>query len=108
MDQGLLTVWDGVSGEPRFSVPLTGRRLSALAYTPDGRRLLLGSWDHSLLLVDAATGREVLTLRGHTDAVTGVAFGGGRIASAGRDRTVKVWDARPVGTNDDTLLPAPR
>jgi hypothetical protein len=66
-----------------------------VAYSPDGRRIASASGDQSLKVWDAATGRELLTLRGHTASVQGVAYSpdGRRIASAGNDGTAKLWDA---------------
>ena len=49
---------------------------------------------------------DLLTLRGHTDAVNGVAYSpdGTRLASASSDGTVRVWDAI---TGQELLTPSP-
>jgi WD40 repeat protein len=54
---------------------------------------------------DATTGQEVLTLKGHADAVHGVAFSpdGRCLATSSWDRQVMLWDAgtglgAPLGT----------
>lgn len=69
--------------------------VECVAYSPDGRRVVSGSSDRTLKVWDAATGREVLTLKGHTDEVRGVAFGpdGRWIVSGSRDNQLKVWEA---------------
>jgi tetratricopeptide (TPR) repeat protein len=69
-----------------------------VAFSADGRRIASASSDETLKVWDAAGGQELLTLRGHMDAVNGVAYSadGRRIASASEDQTVKVWDATPL------------
>jgi WD40 repeat protein len=63
---------------------------------------------------DAATGKEMLNLTGHTDSVTSVAIStdGQSIVSGSRDGTIKVWDTRtgkektltdPAGTGTDPV-----
>jgi WD40 repeat protein/tRNA A-37 threonylcarbamoyl transferase component Bud32 len=70
-------------------------RVFALAWSPDGRRLVSGGYDHTLQVWDASNGREIFTYRGHSEPVRTAAWSpdGARIASAGNDHTVHVWEA---------------
>ena len=65
-----------------------------LAFSPDGR--LIATVGDQAKLWDAASGREILTLKGHQDQVWSAAFSpdGQRLATASLDKTARVWDVR--------------
>jgi WD40 repeat protein len=69
--------------------------VSAVAVAPDGSWLASGSWDHTVRIWDAASGRERAVLTGHTGRVSAVAVApdGSWLASGGLDDTVRIWDA---------------
>jgi WD40 repeat protein len=73
----------------------------AVAYSPDGRRIVTGSADHTAKVWDAVSGQELLTLRGHGDSVKSVAFSpdGQRILTGSWDGTARLWDATDGGNS---------
>jgi WD40 repeat protein/serine/threonine protein kinase len=56
-------------------------------------RILTGSEDYTTILWDALTGREILTLKGHTREVTSACFSpdGRDVLTGSRDGTAVVW-----------------
>jgi WD40 repeat protein len=69
--------------------------VNSVAISPDGRWLASGSGDWTVKLWDAATGRLLRSLEGHTDSVYSVAISpdGRWLASGSLDGTVKLWEA---------------
>lgn len=70
--------------------------VTAVAVSPDGRRVVTASLDRTAILWDVATGRQLVTFRGHKFHVWSVAFSpnGDQIATGSGDGSVIVWDAR--------------
>jgi WD40 repeat protein len=78
--------------------------VTALAFDPKHRLLATAGLDRTVRLWDLATGREVLTFRGHTAPVHSLAFSpnGDRIASVAEPN----WGAGPGGPPFPAPMPA--
>ena len=75
--------------------PAQARTITACHYSRDGSRVVTGSWDCSVKLWCASTGKIEHTLEGHTKNVTCcvISRDGTVIVSASDDRTAIVWGA---------------
>jgi WD40 repeat protein len=91
---GEVKVWDTATGQLRFTLQATPAW--AVAFSPDGKHLATGSASGAVKLWNAATGQEILALKGHRGGVGGVAFSrdGRRLVTGSHDKTAKVWDLR--------------
>ena len=65
-----------------------------MAWSPDSKRLATAGVGGNVKVWDAAGGRELLTMRGHSSSVGSVVWNpdGTRLATASWDGTTKVWD----------------
>jgi hypothetical protein len=88
-------MWDAASGKELLALNGHSGRVCAVAFSPDGQRIAIGSLIGTAKVCDAATGRELLALNGHSGAIDSVAFSqdGQRIVTGSADHTAKVWDA---------------
>lgn len=90
------------------NTPITSIRhgsnwIPCVSFSPDGKFVASACQnDYSAKIWDAATGKELKTLRGHRDILISAAYSpdGRRLITGSRDGTVKVWDA----TTGDELL----
>jgi WD40 repeat protein len=93
-DDGFLKKWD-VEGETEIWSRGDGaRRVLCVSELADVGRLVVGVEDGSVLILNGATGHELVFCRGHTDWVSSVIalgdLGAGSFASGSEDRTIEV------------------
>jgi WD40 repeat protein len=97
-ERAIVCVCERATGQPclRFRVPGPGPHY--LAFAPDGRSIAVSSWDGTIVIMDAATGKLLRTLTRHRGPIQQLRFSadGTTLYSASNDTTVLIWDMRIV------------
>jgi WD40 repeat protein len=106
---GKLRTWDVASGkklvETEALPPLPANTpkdaptrplnvVGALAFSPDGKSIALGGSEAGVHLFQAADGKLVRSLSGHTGSISTLVFhpSGTLLVSASKDRTLRLWN----------------
>ena len=89
-------VWDLAGGQELqpFTAPIAP--VACLAFCPDNKqRLAAGTWNGAVHIWNGLDSKAALSIKAHAKEVLSVAFNanGTRVASAGQDGKIKVWDA---------------
>ena len=92
----VVTLWDLKEDKVRIRINVASN-VNALTFSHDGKTLAAGTgWvrDGDVVLLDPASGERRAILRGHKDAVKGLAFTADdkTLATGGVDDTVMLWD----------------
>jgi hypothetical protein len=92
---GTVKIWDPDTEQETATLRGHRDQLTAVSWSPDGRRLASASYDGTVRLWDADTGRELATLPINAEILWDVSWSpdGRRLACASRGGAIKVWDA---------------
>ena len=103
-DDGTLFLWDPlVSSKPLARMTGHQQQVMSVAFSPDGRFVVSGSFDKSIKQWDGFTGKFIATYRGHVAAVYQLSWSpdSRMFVSGSKDSTMKLWDVRTKRLSED-------
>jgi dipeptidyl aminopeptidase/acylaminoacyl peptidase len=89
-------LWDAESGTELFTVATHATPIHSVAFSPDGKRLVCGSWEGLVKVWDTATGKETAACDSHLFPALAAAFSpdNKHVASGSGDTTAILWEAK--------------
>jgi WD40 repeat protein len=110
----VVVLWNAETGEDVAALPGTQGQVVSVAYSPDGKFVVAGSWDHTVRVWDRTTSTEKWVLRdGPLEKSTELAISNdSRILAVGARGGVQLWDlqtGKPIrfmAQHDDGLVVA--
>jgi WD40 repeat protein/mono/diheme cytochrome c family protein len=88
----ILKFYNTKDGALKKSVKKHTDWVTAVAYSPDGQYVASADRAGGIVIWEASTGEESITLPGHKASVTALAFLPGLLVSASQDGTIVLWD----------------
>ncbi|MBS1722263.1 MAG: WD40 repeat domain-containing protein [Armatimonadetes bacterium] len=84
-------IWSATGAATSFKGPKV--EANAMAFSPDGKRLVIGTQDNEVIVVDTADGNVKFKKEGHDRPVTAIAVApdGKTFYTASMDHTIKAW-----------------
>jgi WD40 repeat protein len=88
-----LTIYNSISLQKQLSIP-NMKEASEFCFSKDSRKLIINTREKAEVW-DTHSGKRLITLQGHTDLITCIAFSPDNqlIATGSEDQTVKIWNA---------------
>ncbi len=94
LQEKTLGLWDMATGKRLAEISGHTDRVSAAAWSADGKLLATGSFDTTAKVWDAKTGKLLRTLADHDQAVRAVAWStDGKLATASEDKKARIFPA---------------